>query len=117
MPGLAERFRNFPAYPLADVPELKRRLAAEGVDVDPYREVLPLIGSKEGIAHLALAYVNPGDATIVPDPGYQPYVGGTLLAGGEPYLAALRPGDVVDVEVVGVSTTSNPVVGPEGAGR
>lgn len=61
-----------------------------GVNVDAYREVLPLIGSKEGIAHLALAYVSPGDATIVPDPGYQPYAGGTLLAGGLPYRAPLR---------------------------
>ncbi|MEX0890957.1 MAG: aminotransferase class I/II-fold pyridoxal phosphate-dependent enzyme [Gemmatimonadota bacterium] len=61
-----------------------------GVNVDAYREVLPLIGSKEGIAHLALAYVSAGDATIVPDPGYQPYAGGTLLAGGEPYRVPLR---------------------------
>jgi len=61
-----------------------------GVQVDAYREVLPLIGSKEGIAHLALAYVSAGDATIVPDPGYQPYAGGTLLAGGEPYRVPLR---------------------------
>jgi LL-diaminopimelate aminotransferase len=148
MPRLADRFRSFPTYPLAQVPEMKRQLAAQGVDVidlgagdadlapppaavralaeaaakpamsrygfqlglpefreavarwmkrrfgvevDPYREVLPLIGSKEGIAHVALAYVGPGDATVVPDPGYQPYIGGTLLAGGEPYLVPLRP--------------------------
>lgn len=148
MAGFADRMRDFPPYPLADVPELKRRLMADGVDVidlgagdadlapppaavralteaaakpamsrygfqlglpafreavaqwmaqrfgvevDPYREVLPLIGSKEGIAHLALCYVNPGDATVVPDPGYQPYIGGTLLAGGEPHLVPLRP--------------------------
>jgi len=50
-----------------------------------------LLGSKEGIAHLAFCYVGPGDVTIVPDPGYQPYVGGTLLAGGEPYRVPLRP--------------------------
>jgi LL-diaminopimelate aminotransferase len=62
-----------------------------GVDLDPYRELLPLIGSKEGIAHIAFCYVGPGDATIVPDPGYQPYAGGTLLAGGEPVAIALRP--------------------------
>ena len=54
-------------------------------------ELLPLIGSKEGIAHLAFGYVGAGDATVVPDPGYQPYRGGTLLAGGEPHLVPLRP--------------------------
>ncbi|NIP82120.1 MAG: aminotransferase class I/II-fold pyridoxal phosphate-dependent enzyme, partial [Gemmatimonadetes bacterium] len=62
-----------------------------GVELDPMSELLPLIGSKEGIAHLALCYVGPGDATIVPDPGYQPYLGGTILAGGEPYRVPLRP--------------------------
>jgi LL-diaminopimelate aminotransferase len=148
MPELASRFRDFPSYPLADVPQIKRELAQRGVDVidlgagdadlppppaavraleeaardprmsryafqlglpafreavaawmekrfgvrlDPYREILPLLGSKEGIAHLAFCYVGPGDVTIVPDPGYQPYVGGTLLAGGEPYRVPLRP--------------------------
>ena len=61
-----------------------------GVEVDPYQEVLPLIGSKEGIAHLAMTVVDPGSAGIIPDPGYQPYIGGTLLAGGTPELVALR---------------------------
>ena len=62
-----------------------------GVALDPYREILPLVGSKEGIAHLAFCYVGPGDVTVLPDPGYQPYLGGTLLAGGEPYAVPLRP--------------------------
>jgi len=62
-----------------------------GVDVDPMTELLPLVGSKEGIAHLAFAYAGPGDRTIVPDPGYQPYRGGTLLAGAEPFMVPLRP--------------------------
>jgi LL-diaminopimelate aminotransferase len=62
-----------------------------GVQLDPYREVLPLIGSKEGIAHVAFAYVGAGDTTVFPDPGYLPYLGGTLLAGGEPYAVPLRP--------------------------
>jgi LL-diaminopimelate aminotransferase len=145
---LAGRFTNFPAYPLADVPQIKRELVARGVDVidlgagdadlapppaavdalrqavgeapmsrypfqlglpafreavsawmsrrfgvemDPFREILPLIGSKEGIAHVAFVYVGPGDVTVFPDPGYQPYLGGTLLAGGEPYAVPLRP--------------------------
>jgi LL-diaminopimelate aminotransferase len=57
---------------------------------DPVTEILPLIGSKDGLAHLPFAVVNPGDATIVPEPGYQAYVGGSLLAGAEAYIAPLR---------------------------
>lgn len=144
----AERFKAFPPYPLADVPQIKRELIARGVDVidlgagdadlapppaavialqeavtkpamsrygfqlglpayreavsawmqkrfavelDPFTEIIPLVGSKEGLAHLAFCYVEPGDITIIPDPGYQPYIGGTLLAGGRAYTVPLRP--------------------------
>jgi LL-diaminopimelate aminotransferase len=62
-----------------------------GLRFDPLREVVPLIGSKEGIAHLALAYLEPGDIAIVPEPGYLAYLGGTLLAGASPYVYPLRP--------------------------
>ncbi len=62
-----------------------------GVTVDPYREILPLIGSKDGIAHLPFAFVGPGDAAIMPDPGYQAYRGPVLLAGGDPHMVPLRP--------------------------
>ncbi|HYJ80042.1 MAG TPA: aminotransferase class I/II-fold pyridoxal phosphate-dependent enzyme [Longimicrobiaceae bacterium] len=62
-----------------------------GVEVDPMRELALLIGSKEGIYHLPFAFLEPGDATIVPDPGYQAYLGGTVLAGGVPHLVPLRP--------------------------
>ena len=146
--SIADRFDKFPAYPLADVPQIKRELIARGVDIidlgagdadlaappaavralqeaannpamsrygfqlglpayreavsawmdkrfgvqlDPYQEIIPLVGSKEGLAHLAFCYVDPGDITIVPDPGYQPYIGGTLLAGGQAYTVPLRP--------------------------
>ena len=51
-----------------------------GVSVDPYKELHPLLGSKEGIAHLAAAVLNPGDVAIVPVPGYAVYEGGTILA-------------------------------------
>ena len=61
-----------------------------GVHLDPMRELLPLIGSKEGIFHLPFALLDPGDMTIVPDPGYQAYVGGTVFAGGEPHVVPLR---------------------------
>ena len=67
---------------------MKRRF---NLTFDPLREVVPLIGSKEGIAHLAMAYLNPGDVGIIPEPGYLAYLGGTLLADGEPYVYQLRP--------------------------
>jgi len=51
--------------------------------------VLPLIGSKEGIAHLPLAFINEGEYSLIPDPCYPPYKGGTILAGGKPYLMPL----------------------------
>jgi LL-diaminopimelate aminotransferase len=59
------------------------------VKLDPDTEILPLIGSKEGIAHLPLAYLNPGDYSLIPDPCYPPYKGGTILAGAKPYLMPL----------------------------
>jgi LL-diaminopimelate aminotransferase len=62
-----------------------------GIRFDPATQTLPLIGSKEGLSHLPLAVINPGDVAIVPEPGYQAYLGGALLAGAEPYIAPLRP--------------------------
>ena len=53
------------------------------VQLDVKTEVLPLIGSKEGIFNLALTYIDPGDVVLIPDPGYPAYTGGALLAGGE----------------------------------
>ncbi len=61
------------------------------VELDPESEVLPLIGSKEGIAHMPLAYVNHGDEVLIPDPCYPPYKSGTIFAGGVPYLMPLLP--------------------------
>jgi LL-diaminopimelate aminotransferase len=146
-PETSRRYQGLPAYPLAGIPEARRRLLAEGVDVidlsagdadlapppaavralqeaveipamsrypfnlglaefreavvdwmrkrfgvalDPAREILPLLGSKDGIAHLPLGFLNPGDGALIPDPGYQPYKGGVWLAGGEPILLPLR---------------------------
>ena len=60
-----------------------------GVKLDPNTEILPLIGSKEGIAHLPLAVLNPGDVSLVPDPCYPPYKSGTWFAGGEVSLMPL----------------------------
>lgn len=56
---------------------------------DPEKEILTLIGSKEGIAHLPLAFVNPGDYVLVPSPGYPVYRVSTLFAGGTPYFLPL----------------------------
>jgi LL-diaminopimelate aminotransferase len=62
-----------------------------GQSVDPLAEVVPLIGSKDGLAHLAFAYLGPGDVAIVPDPAYQAYLGGALLAGAEVHAVPLVP--------------------------
>lgn len=59
------------------------------VTLDPDTEVLPLLGSKEGIAHIPLAFINQGDEVLIPDPCYPPYKSGTIFAGGVPYLMPL----------------------------
>ena len=76
-----------PAYREAVSAWMQRRF---GVRFDPLTEVMPLLGSKEGLSHLALGYVNDADLTIVPEPGYNAYKGGTLLSSGSPYLYPLR---------------------------
>ena len=60
-----------------------------GVSVDPQTEVLVLIGSKEGLGHLPLAVVNPGDIALVPSPGYPVYAAATIFAGGLPHVMPL----------------------------
>ncbi len=60
-------------------------------DLDPNKEVLALIGSKEGIAHAFFAFVDEGDYTLVPDPGYPVYTNATYLAGGTPYFMNVGP--------------------------
>src|SRR6059036_2231325 len=77
---------GLPAFREAAAAYMKRRF---GVRFDPFTELHPLLGSKEGIAHLAVALLDPGDVAIVPEPGYAVYEGGTRLAGGEPYCYAL----------------------------
>jgi len=61
-----------------------------GVLLDPRSEVVTLIGSKEGIAHISFCYLNPGDYALVPDPGYPVYAIGAALAGAENYLLPLQ---------------------------
>jgi LL-diaminopimelate aminotransferase len=64
-----------------------------GVTMDADKEIYPLIGSKEGIAHIPLAFINPGDAVLVPDPCYPPYRSGTIFAGGEVIYMPLLEGN------------------------
>ena len=62
-----------------------------GVNLDPDSEALPLLGSKEGLGHLALAYVNPGDVVLVPSPSYPVHFRGPVIAGGEIHSLILKP--------------------------
>ena len=146
----SDRLKSLPGYPLAEIPTIKRRLIAAGMDVidlgagdndtpppapvvealrealgdpalskygfqqglpafrtacseymarrfgqqfDPLTELLPLIGSKEGLAHLPYAVANPGDVIIFPEPGYQAYIGGSILSAGLPHVFPLRAED------------------------
>jgi LL-diaminopimelate aminotransferase len=85
---------QYPSY--YGTPELRRAIGAWfegrfGVELDPDTEVLPLLGSKEGLAHLGFAFVGPGDEALVPDPGYPVYETATVLAGGTAVPLPLRP--------------------------
>ena len=76
------------------MPSLRRAIAdwyktRFNVTLDPEAEILPLIGSKEGIAHMPLAFVNPGNCVLVPDPCYPPYRGSVTLADGEVFSMPL----------------------------
>jgi len=78
----------------AGLPELRKTIAGWykkrfDVSLDADREVLPLVGSKEGVAHIAWCFIDPGDIALVPDPAYPVYSVGTMLAGGEPYYMPL----------------------------
>ena len=78
--------QGLPAFRKAASAYLERRFNQR---FDSQTETLPLIGSKEGIAHLPLAIANPGDVCLVPEPGYQAYQGGTILAACEPHVVPL----------------------------
>ena len=82
-------------YPESDgLPQFRRAISdwygkRFGIALDSDKEVLPLIGAKEGIGHMALCFVDPGDVALVPDPGYPVYSVGTMFAGGESYFMPL----------------------------
>jgi aspartate/methionine/tyrosine aminotransferase len=92
-----------------------------GIDVDPETEVLPLIGSQEGTAHLPLAILEPGDVALLMDPGYPSHAGGVYLAGGEiysmpllaqngflPILADIPPATLAKARMMVLSYPHNP---------
>jgi len=98
-----------------------------GVALDPATEVLSLMGSKEGVAHLALALLDPGDIALVPEPSYPVYAMGTLLAGAESHFLPLTedngflpdlgsvPDDIARSKVLWINYPNNPTgaVAPE----
>ncbi len=83
-------------YPFDEgVPAFRREAARFlkarfGLDIDPDKELITTIGSKDGISHLPLALVNPGQVVLVPQPGYPVYQASALFAGAEPYIMPLR---------------------------
>lgn len=82
--------------PYVGIPQLRQAMADfymrhYGVELDPACEIQPLIGSKEGILHVTLAFVNPGDAVLVPDPGYPTYTSLSELLGAKVVKYNLRP--------------------------
>ena len=82
-------------YPETDgLPEVRRAIAhwyeqRFGIKLDPDKEVLPLIGAKEGIGHAAFCFLDPGDVALIPDPAYPVYGVGTMFAGAESHIMPL----------------------------
>ncbi|UCG83836.1 MAG: LL-diaminopimelate aminotransferase [Dehalococcoidia bacterium] len=82
-------------YPESDgLPQLRQAISTWyqhrfGLTFNPDKEVVPLIGSKEGIGHVALCFIDPGDIALVTDPGYPVYSVGTMFAGGDCYFLPL----------------------------
>jgi len=92
-----------------------------GISLDPQKEVISLIGSKEGIAHAFLTYLDPGDIALLPDPGYPAYQVNTLIASGIPYSVPVKeennyevdfeaiPADIVEkAKLIFLNYPSNP---------
>ena len=115
---------QYPSY--FGLPSFRRAIAdfyrrRFGVELDPDTQVLPLIGSKEGIAHLPWAFVDPGDQVLVTEPGYPVYEVGTILAGGQPVhlpltaedgwfpdFAAVDPSTAPEAKLLWLCYPSNP---------
>ena len=114
-------------YPESEgLPELRRAMASWygkrfHVELNPDTEILPLIGSKEGIGHAAWCYLDPGDIALIPDPAYPVYSVSTMLAGGKPHFLPLKeenaflpdldniPGEVLkQAKVLWINYPNNP---------
>ena len=97
-------YRGIPALRGAIAEYYERRF---GVELDPDGEVMPLIGSKEGLINLALAHLGPGDLALVPDPGYAPYARGAILSGAEIRTFPLLPEQnfLPDLDAIPVEAT------------
>lgn len=95
--------QGLPEFRRAAVDYMRRRF---GTVFEPSTEVLPLIGSKEGLAHLPFAVLDAAALAVVPEPGYQAYLGGTVLAGGAPvvYPLSARTRFLVELEELGEHT-------------
>ncbi len=96
--------RNHDYPPYEGIPEYRQAVAEWyktrfNVDLDPDKEVISLIGSKEGIAHAFLTYLDPGDIAILPDPGYPVYQVATLIAGGVPCMMPVKEEDNYEIDL------------------
>ncbi len=96
---------RYPSY--FGLAELRESIAGwyrdrSGVKLDPATEILPTLGSKDGISHVPLALVDPGDIVLAPDPGYTVYVTGAVMAGADPYIMPLtaKSGWLPDLEAI-----------------
>jgi LL-diaminopimelate aminotransferase len=92
--------QGIPEFRTAVARWIKKRF---GIVMDPESQIYPLIGSKEGIAHIPLAFINPGDAVLVPDPCYPPYRSGTIFAGGEVIYMPLLEGNKFLPDLKGIN--------------
>ncbi len=83
-----------------------------GVQLDPQKEIVSVIGSKDGISHFPLAFVNPGDTVLVTEPGYPVYRTSTIFAGGHPYLLPLKEerGYLPDLKSVPADVLNNATI-------
>lgn len=106
---------RYPSY--TGMPEFRESIAGWygrrfAVDLDPDEQVQPLVGSKEGIFHLPIAFVDPGDVALVPDPGYPVYETGTILAGGDAHLMPLAEdnGFMPDLDAIPQDTLARATV-------